>query len=114
VPVQAEITVGGETVYSRDVPSGKATTYYTFKLPRTTARVTTADGHSDIVPATMTLTAPGYEVANLPVPTQIPKVIAKITPAKLKPGVNKVTITTTDAATGKPVEGQVYSGGQTI
>jgi hypothetical protein len=116
IPVEAEITEDGQVIYSRDVPSGKATTFYQFNIPSLTARVANAQGHTDIVPATMTLTAPGYEVLNVPVPTTIGKMDAKLSPPadKLKPGTNTITVISTDSATGKPVEGQVYIGDQTI
>lgn len=116
VPVQAEMTFGDQIIYASDPPSGKPTAYYPFKWPRKLVRVPNAEGHTDVVPATMTITAPGYETITMLVPTVVPTMIVKMSPAadKLRRGKNSVTVAAIDAITGKSVEAQVYVGSETI
>jgi hypothetical protein len=116
VPVQADIRFEGQIIYTTDPTNGTPTTYYQFKWPRKLGRVPRADGHSDVVPPTMTITAPGYETIALPTPTALPTMIVAIAPppAEWKPGVNKIQVNATDSLTGKPVEAQVYAATQTL
>ncbi len=116
VPVQADIRFEGQIIYATDPPNGRPTTYYQFKWPRKMVRVPRADGHSDTVPVTMTIAAPGYETVTTPTPTAVPTMVVTVTPppAEWKPGVNKIQVNATDSLTGKPVEAQVYAATQTI
>lgn len=116
VPVQADIRFEDQIIYTTDPPNGTPTTYYQFKWPRKMVRVPRADGHSDVVPATMTITAPGYETVTTPTPTAVPTMVITITPppAEWKLGVNKIQINAKDSLTGKPAEAQVYAGPQTL
>lgn len=116
VPVQADIRFEDQIIYTTDPTNGTPTTYYQFKWPRKMMRVPRADGHTDVRPATMTITAPGYETVSTPTPTAVPKIIVSVTPpiAKWKRGVNAVHIDATDSITGKPAEVQVYAGTQTL
>lgn len=109
VPVQADIRFQDQIIYATDPPNGTPTTYYVFKWPRKLVRVPNAEGHSDVVPVTMTLTAPGYDTVTTPVPTEVPKVVASL----VRDG-RKITVKATDSVTGKPVEGQVYFGTATV
>jgi hypothetical protein len=116
VPVQADIRFEDQIIYTTDPTNGTPTTYYQFKWPRKMVRVPRADGHSDLRPATMTITAPGYETVTTPTPTALPTMVITVTPppAEWKPGVNKIQVNATDSLTGKPVEAQIYAATQTI
>lgn len=114
VPVQASITVEGQNLFSTESPVGRPTSYYPFPWPRQLHREPNAQGHSDVVAPMMTISAPGYESVNARVPTSVPKMIVSVRPARLKTGVNRVTVSATDEQTGKPVEAQVYYGQQTV
>ena len=116
VPVQANISFEDQIIYTQDSPTGKTITYYQFKWPRFLVRVPNAEGHTNMVPTTMTIAAAGYETIHLPVPTVVPRIIVSMSPPadKLRRGKNAVTVTATDSITGKPVEAQVYFGEATI
>ncbi|HSP17248.1 MAG TPA: hypothetical protein VLV78_21070 [Thermoanaerobaculia bacterium] len=109
VPVQADIAFEGQTLYASDPPTGKPTSYYLFTWPRKLVRVPNAEGHSDLVPVTMTISAAGYEPVRASVPTIVPKMIVSV-----KRDGKTTTVTATDSVTGKPVEAQVYLGDRTI
>ncbi|HEY3056932.1 MAG TPA: hypothetical protein VGK31_13485 [Thermoanaerobaculia bacterium] len=115
VPVQADIRFEDQTIYTQDSPTGKPITYYQFKWPRKLVRTPNAQGHTDVVPTMMTMSAAGYEPVQMRVPTVVPKIVVSMSPSvdKLKRGRNTVTVTATDAATKKPVEAQVYVGDAT-
>ena len=94
--------------------SGLPQSGYAWKWPRKLVRVPNAQGHTDVVPPNVTITAAGYDPIIVQMPAAITKVNASIAPEKLRAGANRVTVTVTDASTGKPVEGQVYLGEQTV
>ena len=116
VPVEADISFEGQIVHGTDAPTGNPTTYYVMKWPRRLVRVPNAEGHTDVVPVNMTITAPGYETVTTRVPTIVPKMIVSITPASpaWRRGINKITVNATDSLTGKAVEAQVFAGPQTL
>lgn len=116
VPVQADIRFQDQIIYSTDPPNGSPTTYYQFKWPRKLVRIPRADGHSDVVPVTMTIAAPGYETVSTPTPTTVSAMLVSVSPpvAKWKRGMNAIHIEATDSLTGKRVEAQVYAGTETI
>lgn len=116
VPVQADIRFQDQIIYSTDPPNGTPTTYYQFQWPRKMVRVPRPDGHSDVVPATMTISAPGYETVTTPTPTAVPAMVVSVVPpvAHWKRGRNVVHISAVDSLTGKPVEAQVYAGTRTL
>ena len=114
IPVMSEIRIGDQIIYSTDPPTGRPTSYYTFKWPRKLVRVPNAEGHTDLVPPIMTITAAGHDPIAVRLPAAVQKVNVIVTPEKLRTGTNKVTVTVTDAVSGKPVEGQVYFGEQTV
>ncbi len=109
VPVQAEISFEDQLIYATDPPNGKPTTYYVFKWPRKLIRVPNAGGHTDLRPVTMSITAPGYETVNTPVPTELPSMITS-----MSRDAKTITVKATDSITGKPVEAQVYLGDRTL
>jgi hypothetical protein len=77
-------------------------------------RVPNADGHTDIVAPTVTLSFAHHPQMKFPLPVQVPKMTAVMQPATLKPGRNTVTVITKDAITGAPVEARVMYGDLTI
>jgi hypothetical protein len=114
IPVPAEMEFEGQTIYAGSTPTGKPTAYYSFRWPRLLARVPNAQGHTDVIPTLMTITAEGYETIKVRVPTPVPQMTVTTSPSKLHAGTNTITVTATDTATGKPVECQVYAGEETI
>jgi hypothetical protein len=112
VPVRGIITVEGETLFAREVPDGQLTTSYPVTWKAKLRRVVDANGHGQVVPPTVTIKGEGYEIVTLPMPVEIRKMVVTMTPSagQLKRGKNNVTITATDAVTGKPVDARVMVG----
>jgi hypothetical protein len=75
-------------------------------------RVPNAAGHTDLVAPTVTVTADGFTPVTFSMPASPRKAVVSMTPpaAKLKRGRNTITVTATDAATGKPIELRVMAG----
>lgn len=109
VPVQADIRFEGQIIYATDPPSGQPITFYPFKWPRKLLRVTRADGHDDLVPVKMSITAPGYETITVETPTVVPTM-----KVSLKQSKKSFTVDAVDSTTGQPVEAQVYLGNHTV
>lgn len=109
VPVQADIRFENQILYATDPPNGQPTTYYQFKWPRKLVRVQRADGHSDVVPVRMTISAPGYETVSTPTPTEMPAMNVS-----LERGKKGFVVRATDSLTGQPVEAQIYLGKETV
>lgn len=109
VPVEAEISFEDQNIYATAPPTGRPTTYYEFQWPRKLIRVPNAEGHTDLRPLMMSMTAPGYETVRTPVPAIIPKMITSLTRQA-----KTIIVTATDSITGKPVEAQVYLGDTTL
>lgn len=110
-PIKARIASDGPGVLrSKEgpVPTAAAKLSWDPRLKR----VPNADGHTDVVAPTLTISAEGYEPFTLPVPMKIGTMVLDMSPRadEWKPGRNRVTITATDAATGKPVEARVMGG----
>lgn len=114
LPVLGNFKIGDQILYSKANPSGSLATFYPFKWPAKWVRVPNADGHSDIVAPTVTMTFERYPEMSFPLPATPPKMTAEMRPATLKPGRNTVTVVTKDAATGQPVEARVMYGDLTI
>ena len=57
-----------------------------------------------------TIGAPGYPPTSFRLPAVVPKAIAAMTPAALKPGKNMITVTAHDSITGKSIDGRVMLG----
>ena len=110
VPVQANIEIEKQQIYSPANPTGRVATGYPFKWSHKYNRVKTADGHADLAPPMLTLTPQFYPAVTIPLPSPAPKMIVEMKPAKLKRGVNKVTVTARDAESGEPVEARVMAG----
>lgn len=111
VPVQALVSMP-DTRLSARAQFGKPWTNYELKWPVTFVRVPNADGHTDLAPPQITVTADGYAPVTLTMPVDPGQAIVEMSPAidKLKRGRNKVTFNARDAKTGKPVELRVMLG----
>jgi hypothetical protein len=112
VPVKADLNIEGETIYAPANPVGNIATGYPFHWKPTFKRIKNAEGHDDLAPRTLTITAPYYPTVTMLTPTTPPRMVVEISPSldKLKPGTHEVTVTAKDAETGKPVEGRVMVG----
>jgi len=111
VPIQALVEIPNTRLSAR-APGGRAWTNYEIEWPATWLRVPNADGHTDLVAPSLSVTAEGYTPVLLTMPMTPPKVIVEMSPsaAQLKPGKNSVTITARDADTNEPVELRVMLG----
>jgi len=114
IPLMSNLQFENQIIYATDPPNGRPTSYYVFKWPRKLVRIPNAQGHTDVLPPMMTISAAGYEPVVVRVPTVVQKVNAKMSPQRLHAGANKITVTVTDASTGKPAEGQILLGDQTV
>lgn len=110
MPMRASITVDKQILYAPSNPAGALSTGYPFKWPIKYNREKNADGHFDVVSPLVTVSAESYPTVTFTMPSAPPKMIVEMTPAKLHPGVNRVTVTARDAATGQPVEARVMAG----
>ncbi|HYR28677.1 MAG TPA: hypothetical protein VEU30_09430 [Thermoanaerobaculia bacterium] len=111
VPIQALVQMP-DTRLSARAPGGRPWTNYEIEWPATWHRVPNADGHTDLVAPSISVTADGFAPVTLTMPMTPPKVIVEMSPAasQLKRGKNSVTFTAHDAETGKPVELRVMLG----
>jgi len=125
VPVLARITFEGQRVYSAANPAGNPATFYPIEYALKYTRVPNAEGHTELVPPMIIVTAPAYpDAAGGPpwpemrfrLAADVPTLVVEMTPPaeKLRRGANNVTIAAHDAATGKPVEMRVYVGADAI
>lgn len=116
VPLAADATIEDQIVYAPANPTGKLSTWYHFRWKPQYKRVPNAEGHTDLVAPNITIDFPYHRAVTIPMPTQVPKLIAELRPAadQLRPGKNTVTVHTRDAATGQPVETRVMIGGKAV
>ncbi|HEX6099647.1 MAG TPA: hypothetical protein VF432_25255 [Thermoanaerobaculia bacterium] len=113
VPVKAWLTFNlKQKIYASDSPEGLPISFYFVPWKGKLVRVPNAQGHRDVVAPEVRIEAPGYEPVTFRLPVEVPKMTVTMDPApsKLKRGKNAVTITATDAVTGKPVEARVMGG----
>ncbi|HWW59759.1 MAG TPA: hypothetical protein VN181_00190, partial [Thermoanaerobaculia bacterium] len=110
VPVPARVDIENQKVYAPSNPAGNPATYFRFKWPIRFNRVPNAAGHRDVEAPMVTVQADGFPPVKFRMPIDVPKMALQMTPAKLKPGKNTVTIKATDTVTGKPVEARVMFG----
>lgn len=112
IPVRAKIEIDGEAPLKSTegpVPTAGYPSIWEAKYKR----VPNADGHTNLAPPTVTLTATGYEPVTLTLPMpEVHTMNVGMSPAasKLRRGKNTITVTATDAITGKPVWGHVFAG----
>jgi hypothetical protein len=113
VPVKAALILDVKPqIYASDSPEGMPTSFYFVPWKGKLVRVPNAQGHSDVLPPEVRIESPGYKTVSFRLPVDVPKMTLKMDPdpSKLKRGKNTVTITATDATTGKPVEARVMGG----
>src|SRR5260370_33497987 len=103
MPVYAKFTFDNQILYAPSNPEGLPATIYPFDYTPKFKRVPNADGHTDVVPPTVTVTAPNYPTSTLQLPAEVPKMIVTMKRNQLHGGRNVLTIDTHDASTGKPV-----------
>jgi hypothetical protein len=113
VPIRARLVLDVQPqIYASDVPDGLPTSFYPVPWKGKLLRVPNAEGHRDVIAPEVRIEAAGYKTITFRIPFDVPKMTLKMDPdpSKLKRGKNTVTITATDAATGKPVEARVMGG----
>jgi hypothetical protein len=108
IPVRANLSVDAGELRSGEGPIAR--TGYKNKWNPKLKAVPNASGHHDAVAPTLTISAPGYKPLSIPMPVDVPRLVAEITPTALKPGKNTFTVNVRDAATGKPVWARVMAG----
>jgi hypothetical protein len=101
-------------VYVTSSPEGLPATIYPFDYTPKFKREANAEGHTNVVPPMVTVTAPNYPTSTFQLPAEVPKMIVTMKPGELHGGKNVITIEARDAATGKPVEARVMSGSDPI
>jgi hypothetical protein len=114
IPVRARLTIDGGELRSTEGPI--PTAGYISIWRAGLAHAPNAQGHRDIVAPTATLQATGYKTLTVPIPIDVPKAVIEMTPAaaKLKTGINTITVHARDAATGAPVEMRVMAGSRVL
>lgn len=114
IPVRARLTIDGGTLRSTEGPV--PTTGYPSKWRAGLKRVPNTQGHRDVVAPTATLTANGYQTLTFPIAIDVPALIVAMTPpvTQLKRGMNTITVTAHDAATGEPVRMRVMAGDRVL
>ncbi len=110
LPIDASVVVEGPRLYAPAAQDGKPGTIWPIQWKATLVRVPNADGHTDLLPPNVTVTAPGYAPVVFRMPLATRKMIVEMQPATLKPGKQSVTFTARDAGTGAPVEARVMMG----
>jgi hypothetical protein len=114
LPVYAKFTFENQIVYASANPEGLPATIYPFDYTPKFKRVPNGDGHTDVVPPTMTVTAPNYPTSTFQLAAEVPRMIVTMKPNALHGGKNVITIEARDLTTGKPVEARVMSGDDVI
>jgi hypothetical protein len=114
LPVYAKFAFDNQIIYAPANPEGLPATIYPFDYTPKFKRVPNADGHTDVVPPTVTVTAPNYPTTTFQLAAEVPKMTATMNPGELHGGKNVITIEARDATTGKPVEARVMLGGDPI
>lgn len=115
VPIRATITIdGGGLIEPTDGPYPMTSVPISWQ--RRLRRIPNAEGHTDVVAPTITIHTEGFEPLQLALPVIVPKVKVAMTPspAALRQGVQTVTITAHDTATGEPVEMRVMGDGRIL
>jgi hypothetical protein len=110
LPVYAKFKFDTAIVYASANPEGLPATVYPFDYTPTFKRVPNAEGHTDLVPPTVTVTAPYYPTSSFPLKAEVPKAIVELK----REGRNKIIVEAKDATTGKPVEMRVMMGDDAI
>lgn len=116
VPVYGHIIWDGQIIFAPANPTGETATYYPFKGPIKLTRVPNAEGHSDVVPPTVTVKFDYYPSVQyrLPIAVSTLKLFVQTDPDFKKPGKHTLTVTALDADSEKPVEAVVMLGDRTL
>jgi hypothetical protein len=110
IPVAARVTADSGRIQAREGNPPK--TGYRMSYKARLVRVPNPEtGHSDVVSPTFTVRAPAYEPYTF-APVVVPRMKVEMSPAPdmLRRGPNVITVTATDADTGKPVNARVMGG----
>lgn len=107
IPVMAHVTIDASRFSPVDSIDGTPITGYVQQYRLRMKHVSRADGHRDVVPPIITLTAPGYRTETFALPVEESEMILEMSPKTLKRGKTVVTITARDSITGKPVDARV-------
>lgn len=112
IPIMALVSMESQKLTTKASPGGKPWTNYQIEWPVKLLRIPNAAGHTDLVPPSITVSAPGFTPVTMKMPVVARTVIVEMSPKaeKLKPGKNTVMFTARDAATGEPVELRVMLG----
>ncbi len=112
VPVLATVSFENQIIYAKANPAGLPATIYPFDYTVKFKRVPNADGHNDVVPPMVTVSAASYPASTFRLPAEVPKMMVEMKPSpdRLRRGKNVVTVQARDATTGKPVEARVMFG----
>jgi hypothetical protein len=114
IPVRALLEIDSGKLRSTEGPDPK--TGYPNKWTARLKRVPRADGHSDVVLPTLTLKATGYKPLSFKLNMDMPRMNVEMSPSpdQLKVGMNTITVTARDTATGAPVEARVMAGNMVL
>lgn len=116
IPVQANLEIEGQIIYVPANPAGSLQAYYPFKWNVKLVRVKAANGHTELLPPTLTIRTEHYPDLTMRLPIPLPAVKLELMPppAQLHPGKNILTVFAKDADTGKPVELRVMFGNAVV
>jgi hypothetical protein len=114
IPVRALLEIDSGKLRPTEGPIPK--TGYPNKWTARLKRVPRADGHSDIVLPTLTLKATNYKPLSFKLNMDLPRMTVTMSPSsdQLKVGMNTITVTAKDVATGAPVEARVMAGNMVL
>ena len=114
LPVYAKFKFENQIVYASANPEGLPASIYAFDYTPKFKREPNAEGHTNVVPPMVTVTAPNYPTSTFQLPAEVPKMTVTMKPGELHGGKNVITIEARDAATGKLVEARVMSDSDPI
>lgn len=114
IPVFTAVSIDGGNLRFTEGPI--TTSFYTLLWKAGYKIQPSAAGHRDLVPPSVIFTEDGYETAVVPIHMPVPTLKVGVTPApsEWKTGTNTITVTATDAETGKPAEMRVMAGDRVI
>jgi len=116
LPILATFKFEDQIIYAPANPQGLPATIYPFDYSVKFKRVPNAEGHTNVVPPMVTVTASGYPETQFRLAAEVPKMNVSMKPAadQLRRGKNVVTVEARDAVTGKPVEARVMFGDDVV
>ncbi|MGN6185278.1 MAG: hypothetical protein ACTHQM_16695 [Thermoanaerobaculia bacterium] len=114
IPVMAHVTVDSNRFFPTDTIDGKPLTGYAQRYKLAFKKVKRADGHYDVVPPVITITADGYRTESYDLPIAESSMVLEMSPKTLQRGKNTITITAKDSVTGKPVDARVMGNDRVL